>query len=178
MPSIAPNGKSQYGRGLVEGSWKGMKKYLEQEMLCPELKGRISYHYEVYPRFGGMSACFVLSLDGKTVKTFGELYAMARLEEQGKWLPGQSLYSVPMQDRDEYSDYEFSQALRAYRNQPIQTSLQSNDPIVRMFAILDRRVGRRSLERLKDSIDEQPEWLRCLYCVRIDASPMLSERND
>lgn len=25
MPSIAPNGKSQYGRGLVEDSWKGMK---------------------------------------------------------------------------------------------------------------------------------------------------------
>lgn len=33
MPSIAPNGKSQYGRGLAEGSWKGMKKYLEQEIV-------------------------------------------------------------------------------------------------------------------------------------------------
>lgn len=72
-----------------------------------------------------------------------------------------------MQDRDEYSDYEFSQALRAYRNQPIQTSLQSNDPIVRMFAILDRRVGKRTLERLKDSINDQPEWLRRLYEARI-----------
>lgn len=167
MPSIAPNGKSQYGRGLVEGSWKGMKKYLEQEMLCPELKGRISYHFEVYPRFGGMSACFVLSLDGEMIKTFGELYSMARLEEQGKWKPGQSLYSIPMEDRDEYADYEFSIALKSYRNQSIQTSITSDNPIVRMFAILDRRVGKRTLARLKDSFNDQPEWLRRLYEARI-----------
>ncbi len=167
MPAIAPNGKSQYGRGLVEGSWKGMKKYLEQEMLCPELKGRISYHYEVYPRFGGMSACFVLSLDGEMVKTFGELYAMARLEEQGKWNPGHSLYSIPLEDRDEYADYEFSNALKSYRNQPIQASISSDNPIVRMFAILDRRVGKRTLERLRESIHDQPEWLRRLYEARM-----------
>ena len=167
MPSIAPNGKSQYGRGLVEGSWKGMKKYLEQDMLCPELKGRISYHYEVYPKFGSTSACFTLLLDGNVVKIFGFMYAYARLIEQGSLTPGQYFESIPQQERDDYADDEFSQALRAYRNQPIQTSLQSDDPIVRMFAILDRRVGRRTLERLNDSIDEQPEWLRSLYEVRI-----------
>ena len=167
MPAIAPNGKSQYGRGLAEGSWKGMKKYLEQEMLCHELKGRISYHYEVYPKFGYTSACFTLLLDGHVVKTFRLMYAYARLMNQGKLITGQYLWSIPQLERDEYEDYEFAQALKAYRNQPIQESLKSNDPIVRMFAILDRRVGKRTLARLKDSIDEQPEWLRYLYTVRI-----------
>ena len=178
MPSIAPNGKSQYGRGLVEGSWKGMKKYLEQEMLCPELKGWISYHYEVYPKFGYTSACFTLLLDGHVVKTFGLMYAYARLMNQGKLITGQYLWSIPQLERDEYEDYEFAQALKAYRNQPIQESLKSNDPIVRMFAILDRRVGKRTLERLKDSINDQPEWLRCLYCVRVAALSIGSGGND
>ncbi|MBQ8620508.1 MAG: hypothetical protein IJ418_23785 [Clostridia bacterium] len=167
MPSIAPNGTSQYGRGLVEGSWKGMKKYLEQEMLCPELKGRISYHSEVYPKFGYTSACFTLLLDGNVIKRFGFMYAYASLIDQGKLMPGQYLESIPQQERDVYTDDEFSQALRAYRNQPIQTSLQSNDPIVRMFAILDRRVGKRTLARLKDSFNDQPEWLQRLYEARM-----------
>ncbi len=167
MLSIAPNGKSQHGSGLAEGSWKGMKKYLEQKMLCPELKGRINFHYEVYPRFGWASACFVLSLDGDIIKTFGENYAIARLEEQGKWKYGQDLYRIPIQGRDEYTDCEFSDALQAYRNQSIQTSICSDNPIMRMFAILDRRVGKRTLARLRDSINDQPQWLRCLYEVRM-----------
>lgn len=167
MPSIAPNGKSQYGRGLAECSWKGMKKYLEQDMLCPELKGRISYHYEVYPKFGYTSACFTLLLDGNVVKRFGFMYAYARLIDQGRLVSGQYLERIPQQERDEYTDDEFAQALKTYRSQPIQESLQSNDPIVRMFAILDRRVGKRTLARLKYSINDQPEWLRCLYEARM-----------
>ena len=178
MPSIAPNGKSQYGRGLAEGSWKGMKKHLEQEMLCPELKGRISYHYEKYPKFGGTSACFTLLLDVNVVKRFGFMYAYARLIDQGRLVSGQYFESIPQQERDEYADDEFSQALKKYRNQPIQESIQSNDPIVRMFAILDRRIGKRTLERLKENINDQPEWLRCLYCVRVAALSIGSGGND
>lgn len=106
------------------------------------------------------------------------MYAYARLMNQGKLITGQYLWSIPQLERDEYEDYEFAQALKAYRNQPIQESLKSNDPIVRMFAILDRRVGKRTLERLKDSINDQPEWLRCLYCVRVAALSIGSGGND
>ncbi len=96
MPSIAPNEKSQYGRGLAEGSWKGMKKYLEQEMLCPELKDRIRFHYEVYPRFGGSSAVFSVSLDERRIKAFGLMYALTRLQEQGKLKPGCYIWTIPV----------------------------------------------------------------------------------
>lgn len=173
MTSIAPNGRSQYGRGLVEGSWKGMKKYLEQEMLCPALKGRVSFHYEVYPRFGGSSALFSVSLDGERIKAFGLMYALARLEDQGKLEPGHYLWFIPMCERDEYEDYEFSQALREYRQQSIQSSISSDNPLVRMFAILDRRLGKRTLERLKDCVHDQPEWLRRLYEARLTEAQLL-----
>lgn len=96
------------GCGLVEGSWKGMKKYLEQEMLCPALKGRVSFHCEVYPRFGSSSALFSVSLDGERIKAFGLMYALARLEEQGKLEPGHYLWRIPLCERDEYEDFEFA----------------------------------------------------------------------
>ena len=38
-----------------------------------------------------------------------------------------------------------------------------------MFAILDRRVGRRTLAEIKDNIKNQPEWLIVFYELRIDA---------
>ena len=167
MNSIAPNGRKQIGRGLAEGSWKGMKKYLEQEMLCPELKDRVCFHYEVYPRFGGSSAVFSVSLDGKRIKAFGFMYALARLQEQGKLEPGCYLWSIPMNERDEYMDDEFSRALLAYRSKPIQESICSDNRLIRMFAILDRRVGKRTLERIKEAIAEEPEWLQMLYEARI-----------
>ncbi len=69
---------------MIEGSWKGMKKYLEQNMLCVALRNRVTYHYEVYN--GSLSACFIVALDGKTVKKFSLYYAMKKLREQGyRW---------------------------------------------------------------------------------------------
>lgn len=38
-----------------------------------------------------------------------------------------------------------------------------------MFAVLDRRVGKRTIDKLKASIDEQPEWLRFFYLLRSEA---------
>ena len=64
-------------------------------------------------------------------------------------------------------DDEFSRALLAYRSKPIQESICSDNRLVRMFAILDRRVGKRTLERIKEAIAEEPEWLQMLYEARI-----------
>lgn len=38
-----------------------------------------------------------------------------------------------------------------------------------MLAILDRRVGKRRLEKIAEIIHEQPEWLQPIYRLRLDA---------
>jgi len=35
--------------------------------------------------------------------------------------------------------------------------------------ILDRRTGKRTLEKLKPTVDEQPEWLRYFYQLRLES---------
>ena len=72
-----------------------------------------------------------------------------------------------MAKRHEYMDNEFAEALEAYRNQDIRESVQSSNPIVKMFALLDRRVGNRTLEKLEPSMQEEPEWLQQVYAFRI-----------
>ena len=65
---------------------------------------------------------------------------------------------------------EFWTLLEKYPiSQHIQNSIQSKNPLVRMFAILDRRIGKRTISKMQNVIDEQPEWLRKFYELRIDA---------
>ena len=76
---------------------------------------------------------------------------------------------VPVTQRSEYTDNEFCDALTEYRCGTIGHSLTSEDPIVRMFAVLDRRTGKRTLEKLRDITKDQPLWLQEIFRLRFDA---------
>lgn len=54
----------------------------------------------------------------------------------------------------------FYEAFYMFQNQSIQKSLASENPIVRMLAVLDRRVGKRQLPALEEAIDRQLEWIQ------------------
>ena len=55
--------------GKILGSWSGMRKYLEEEMLANSLSGRVRYGCTTYV---GMDGCriFELSIDGVQIKRF------------------------------------------------------------------------------------------------------------
>ncbi len=166
----------------VLGSWSGMRKYLEQEMLAETLRGIVRYNCTTYV---GMDGCkiFEVFIDNSLVKQFSwetvNTYfinnGLAEKDETKNGIIGywegfwETLNRYPIESRTEYTDNEFCDALEVYRNQPIEKSLYSDNPIVRMFAVLDRRVGKRTLADLKENLQNQPEWLQLFYKLRIDA---------
>lgn len=167
--------------GKILGSWSGMRKYLEQDMLADALKGRVRYGCT---RYVGMDGChiFEICVDGKQIKRFSWETVNSWFIDQGyaqKEKPGsiqdywadfwKLMEQYPPEARSEYTDDEFCQALVAYRNQDIQASLASRDPLVNMFALLDRRTGKRSLEKFAETLDRRPPWLRFFYDLRIQA---------
>ena len=167
--------------GRILGSWSGMRKYLEQEMLAESLRGRVRYNCTSYV---GMDNCriFSIHIDNKPVKKFSwETVNTYFIENGYKEEPEHFgrigywegfhmlLNTVPMESRTEYADDEFCEALEKYRNQSIRDSINSENPMVRMFAVLDRRIGKRTLADLKERIEEQPEWLQSFYRLRIDS---------
>ncbi len=164
--------------GKILGSWSGMRKYLEQEMSADSLKGRIRYNCTTYI---GMDDChvFEIFIDGKLFKQFSwetvNTYFINNGLTQNKnpygkneyWAEFQSLLNrYPPNLREEYTDGEFCNALETYRNTDIHECIHSENPLVRMFAVLDRRVGKRTLAQLKQSINEQPRWLQQIYLLR------------
>jgi hypothetical protein len=68
-----------------------------------------------------------------------------------------------------FDQYGFYTAFYEYDNQDVQTSLESENAIVRLFAILDKRVGKRTLEKLVVPETIQPEWLQYFYQLRMQA---------
>lgn len=166
----------------ILGSWSGMRKYLEQEMLADNLKGRVRYNCTTYV---GMDGCkiFEIFIDNSLVKQFSwetvNTYfinnGISEKDETKNGIIGywegfwEKINRYSIESRTEYTDNEFCDALEEYRNQPIKDSLNSVNPIVRMFAVLDRRIGKRTLMNLKDNIENQPEWLKLFYKLRIDA---------
>jgi len=165
----------------ILGSWSGMRKYLEKEMLAQSLKERVRYGCTSYV---GMDGChiFELCIDGEQIKRFSfetvNTYFIkkglkdntnqsgTRAYWDGFW-PLLGKYSI--NERTEYTDNEFCDALADYREQDIKESICSDNPLVRMFALLDRRVGKRTLYSLKEDFAKQPEWLEKLYLLRCDA---------
>lgn len=167
--------------GKILGSWSGMRKYLEQDMLSDSLKGRIRYGCTAYV---GMDGChiFEICIDGNQVKRFSwetvNTYFFDNGYTQNKNPFGKNEYwsefwtlldKYTINDRTEYTDNEFCEALEIYRSQDINNSITSCNPLVRMFAILDRRIGKRTLNKLKNEISKQPFWLQQFYELRISA---------
>ena len=165
----------------ILGSWSGMRKFLEQEMLAESLKGRVRYGCTSYV---GMDSCriFEICVDGIQIKRFSwetvNTYFISEGYKENKVPNGLGEYwdefwllldKYTVNDRTEYTDEEFCIALEKYRNQDIQSSIMSSNPLERMFAVLDRRVGKRTLHRIKDEVDKQPLWLQQLYLLRIGA---------
>lgn len=155
-----------------------MRKYLEKEMLADSLKGRIRYGCTTYV---GMDGCriFEICVDGEQVKRFSwETVNTYFIGQKLKKPSGIGEYweefwtlldNHPITDRTEYTDGEFCEALEMYRNQDILRSIYSDDPLVRMFAVLDRRIGKRTLAKLKNEHGSQPTWLQQIYCLRFSA---------
>ena len=69
-----------------------------------------------------------------------------------------------------YSQTDFFEAVERYFDQPIKDSLYSEELLIRIFAILDRRVGKRTLKNLKTGIEQEHELLQFFYNLRIEAN--------
>jgi len=143
-------------------SWSDMRKQLEQEYLCDSLKGRIQFFVTRYPRTFDEHTRIAIRVDGEELLK-SDFVKWHRAAE------GTAQSGIEIHNKGGFDSVEFYNAFYAYQNQSIQKSLFCEDPLVRLFAILDRRVGKRSLQKILPSIQNQPGWLRPFYLLRLTA---------
>ena len=67
----------------------------------------------------------------------------------------------------------FYNAFAEFDQQSIEMSLKSENLIVRIFAVLDRRVGKRRLALMKETVAEEPDTFREFYAIRMKAEGLI-----
>lgn len=67
------------------------------------------------------------------------------------------------------SEGDFIDAINRYLKTDVASALNSDNYILRVFAYMDRRVGKRTLIKIKDEVEALPEWVKQFYRLRCEA---------
>ena len=147
-------------------TWSGIRNKLENDYLCPALRGHIQYfatsnyytYFEnVWTKFHHLRSTTLKDHDSaKEAINQAHAYAL----EQGT-----------------FDQKVFYEAFGIFDNQSIEKSLVSENPLVRIFALLDRRLGKRRLLALEDSMEQELDWVRAFYVIRLQAEGLMEANN-
>lgn len=166
---------------MMGKSWSGIKKQLEKDLFADSLKDRVSYHYTRHRKVHDQEPRIAIYVDGKLfIDGTPFKYNLSRyrkLEQEGLTQKPADYLQQDMYDaidrlrieEGNFDAYMFLDAVNQFLNLDIQSAIRSSHPIIRMLAILDRRLGKRTLEKIKEHLGEQPEWLKNFYKLRFEA---------
>ncbi len=156
--------------------WTNIRHKLENEYLAQSLRGHIRYFctsYSYCPDHEGRAA---ILLDNKEIISGGyyNQWVKAHLLPQDEKLEQRLHREFPFMDDTAlrlgmFDQRCFYEAFDEFDNQSIEKSLASENMLVRIFAVLDKRVGKRTLKRLGEDIENEPEVFRLFYDIRVDA---------
>lgn len=156
-------------------SWAGLNRQLT-DLLCDELKGRLSYFLTRYHQVHNAYGRAAILLDKRELVCFSwiEMYRQEAdlnrvWKETGVWDPSDFQLKEKWDADAAYSDMDFLSAAAAFLQTPIGEALGSDNYIVRILAILDRRLGKRTLRKIKEegAYQSLPSWVRQFYDLRL-----------
>lgn len=168
MISIS-NGGSKYK------SWGNLKKQMN-DLLCDSLKNKISYFYTSYHDVYNVYGRATINYQKKELVTFSwiQLYAQERdasaIYQEGERVSYGKLEKEKWMSEGTLCEKDFVHSVTIYLKTDIATSLYSDNYILRVFAYMDRRVGKRTLEKIKDEVELLPEWVKQFYRIRCEAN--------
>lgn len=154
-------------------TWTGMRHKLENDYLAPALRGRIRYFVTAYRESHDQVGRAAILLDGKEILNgnFFNFYFKDHLipdDPNRKW---HAMDEIAL-SHGIFDEYSFYHSFSIFDNQSIEESLASDDLLVRIFAILDRRIGKRRLSAMQEQIKNEPQILQLFYLIRAEAEKL------
>lgn len=175
------DGKSRYK------SWSDLRKRMDG-LLCEALKGRITYFFTRYHGVRNVYGRAAVRCDGEEWVSFSwaegseQMRDRAALyEEMGakprNWAESLRFYRLVSErgEREKWMpgcvlcENDFLDSVTAYLQTEVAAALASDNYILRLFAFLDRRVGKRMLLKIRDEAEALPEWVKKFYRLRCEA---------
>lgn len=161
-------------------TWSGIRHKLEHDYLAEPLRGHIQYYATSYSKSPDHEGRAAIRLDGREMISgcYWNNWNQAHL------FPKDDKYERRMKEEFAFMDDTaitlgvfdqrcFYRAFDEFDNQSIEESLSSEDMIVRIFALLDRRVGKRRLLKMKDGIENESETIKRFFSIRANAEHIM-----
>ena len=148
--------------------WSKLKSRVKSR-ITPALRDRIDFHLTSYRASHDGADKVCITIDGKRIfscKHYQHEWATFAAFRSG--LRGDEVKSA-LREVQIHGPGDFGNALRAYLTMPVRVALSSDDPLIRAFAIVDRRVGKRTLARL-DLSDCDHALVKAFFELRRDSS--------
>jgi hypothetical protein len=160
--------------------WSKLKSRIKA-LICPELHNRIDFHVTRYREPHGDAGEAWITVDGK--KIFGASYHRFLNEEHEerstdqpdnadtsgwRYFGDADAYveiAHTLHEREIHDSYELVHALHSYLDLSVQDALKSENPYIRALAIVDRRIGKRTLDKLNIA-ETDHSLVRSFYALR------------
>ena len=159
-------------------SWSNLKKHMN-DLLCDSLKDKISYFYtsyhEVHNAYGRatINYCKKEMVAFSWVEMYKQEQEVSQLYQEGKKVSYGELEKGKWMPECKLCDADFINSLTIYLKTDIATSLNSDNYLLRVFAYMDRRVGKRTLIKIKDDVEKLPDWVKQFYRIRCEADGII-----
>lgn len=170
--------------------WSKTRKAL-MDRMADSLKKRVRYNFEVYTtkkcRWWSETPVFYIHVDDELWFATNPQYYCKLTEYLNRNVDRGLLYHEYWEtrartwlDADDYTSehglmdaYNMMLYIHEYLNvYNAKECLDSGNYILKMLAVLDRRVGKRTIRRLADGIADEPEWLRKFIILRAEGEGM------
>lgn len=159
--------------------WSKIRKELKERLTEP-LKDRLDYHLTTYQNSSGYMGRAWITIDGKEILNFSNQDTWSSFDSYSNELAETHYIShkpLDMIDRGEdnlmekgeFSKYDFGESTYKFLNLDIQTALQSKNPILRVFAVVDRRTGKRTIDKMSET--ENHPMVKYLIDLRKEKKP-------
>ncbi len=161
--------------------WTRLRSMVEGR-FAPSLRGAVTIHQARYRHANEEVGRIWIAVDGKEIVSFAtgdQLQSVAtetdrRMEEEGAWGDSLRYYALRAEVEEDIrrsgvaSDDQALDDLEQSLSLSAAAMLDSPHPLIRALAVLDARIGKRTLTKLKQSEDENP-LVRSLLAVRCRA---------
>ena len=155
-------------------TWSGIRNKLETEYLAISLRGHIQYFVTTYSKSPDHEGRAAIRYNGKEIikGNYWNQYVKAHLFPKDDTYERRMHEGFPFIDNTALKLGVFDQrcvyqAFEEFDNQIIDKSLVSDNLIVRIFAILDRRIGKRRLISMRNFMEDQPPVFQEFYAIRV-----------
>jgi len=171
-------------------SWSNLKKQMG-DLLCDSLKGKITYFYTTYREVHDNYGRATINYEKEELVAFSWHMRYEQWEDEYKILDEtnvdmkhlgstSAVWEKQKQIQQELSkekwmpecvlcEGDFIDAINRYLKTDVATAISSDNYLLRVFAYMDRRVGKRTLIRIKEDTEVLPEWIKQFYLIRCEA---------